>query len=57
MKNILKAIWQFCSFLFVPQKRPKAMYKRKSLMEDIDKTVMELLVRANTNRDMAACRF
>ena len=57
MKNILRAIWQFCSFLFVPQKRPKAMYKRKSLMEDIDKTVMELLVRANTNRDMAACQL
>ena len=26
-------------------------------MEDIDKTVMELLVRANTNRDMAACHL
>ena len=26
MKNILKAIWQFCSYVFWPQRRPKDYY-------------------------------
>ena len=31
MKNVLKAIWQFCSFLFWPQRRPKE-YDRTEAM-------------------------
>ena len=23
VKKVLKAVWQFCSYLFVPQRRPK----------------------------------
>lgn len=26
LKSILKGIWAFCSFVFVPQKRPKDYY-------------------------------
>ena len=43
MKKILKAVWLFCSYLFWPQWGRKRCNIR-SLLEDTDKSVIELLV-------------
>ena len=39
MKKYLKAIWQFCSYVFVPQRRPKEdvrCMKEKSLIQKLE---------------------
>ena len=32
MKSILKGIWLFCSYLFVPQRRPKQIDKQDHII-------------------------
>ena len=50
MKKILKALWQFCSYMFVPQ-----WGRNKKRCRQVGHGTIGL--RATSNSDMAACRF